>query len=96
MGFDKLLEVLNQWYKIIGPAFIVLAIIIYGSTKFIYKMYTFNIEHKVESAFPSQFIIYVFFIWIIVVASIVLVLTILQSLKFNTTNQGQNSKGISA
>jgi hypothetical protein len=79
---SKSLEILQQWYQILGPAFVFLAIVMPTTGKFLFDMYTFNVENKVENAFPSQTIIYIYFFWILITATIVTIMAIIQSIQF--------------
>jgi hypothetical protein len=84
---SKFLEVLQQWYQVLGPAFIFLAIIMPTTGKFLFDMYTFNVKNKVENAFPSQTIMYIYFFWILITATIITIMTIIQSIQINKSKK---------
>jgi hypothetical protein len=72
---DKILESIDQFHKIIGPPLLA-AIIMFGVLGYwILDLYKFNVTHKIEGAFPSQFTLIFYFCFS--VGMIVLVIGIL-------------------
>jgi heme/copper-type cytochrome/quinol oxidase subunit 2 len=94
---NKLLELMQQFYNIVGPAFITIGVLLYAAGSFIFNTYKFNIESEIENAFPSQFIFYFFFFWVVITATVILIVTILQSLQLNKgKNSTNHNKNLSA
>ncbi|AQU73805.1 hypothetical protein [Priestia megaterium] len=57
----KFLENLEIFYKLLGPALLSMVVMFGLLGYFILDMYKFNVLHKIQDAFPSQFAIGFYF-----------------------------------
>ncbi|WCK53886.1 hypothetical protein PP175_21595 [Aneurinibacillus sp. Ricciae_BoGa-3] len=83
MDTDKAIDTILKVAKILGPVFAVMFLMYGGLGVFIYFMYTFNVSNHIANSFPSQFIIYFFFIVAIIAAFCITIIALLQSLSFD-------------
>jgi hypothetical protein len=87
----KIFESVEQWYRMLGPAFLTLAILLSGLGYFIYKMYTFNIGNKIVNSFPSQFAINLYFGFAITAGFLIVAIVIFQSVAFHQYQKTTNN-----
>jgi len=79
----KFLENLEIFYKLLGPALLAMVFMFGLLGYFILDMYKFNVLHKVQDAFPSQFVISFYFLFAVGAVVFIGAIMIFQSSLFN-------------
>ncbi|MED4749905.1 hypothetical protein [Brevibacillus choshinensis] len=91
MNLKEQLETWRLLSRILGPAFAAMVCIYGGLGVFIYFMYTFNVEHNIVKSFPSQFMIYLFFIVVLLSGVVVMLISLYQAIALTGKNASTSS-----
>jgi hypothetical protein len=83
---DKILENVEQFYRIIGPPLIAAVLLFGGLGYWILELYKFNVLNKITGAFPSQFVLKFYFCFTLGMIVLVIGILIFQARLFKNDN----------